>query len=182
MWNYYSKGSKYEGFNLGFYSQSLVDAIEQQLQAYQCNVNLYPIVYEREQQETLIHDFIRKTIEHFEVGEEEILRYMASNQLLKWSLVFKYDCFKHEEEVRLIIDVGIEKSKTQKKIPQIPVYYRITNGYTVPYIKLSIEKDCLSYETIGPLMCSDIHLQMCLTFGVHITYCVFCACSRIFCV
>lgn len=153
MWNYYSKGSKYEGFNLGFYSDPLINAIEQQLKPYESKVRLYPVVYDRTQQDYLIREFILKTIEHFEAGDEDILRYMASNQLLQWSLVFKNDCFKHEEEVRLIVDVGVRKFASQQDVPQISVHYRITNGYTVPYIKLSFEKYCLSYATIGPLTC-----------------------------
>ena len=82
------------------------------------------MVYERAQQNFLISDFILKTLEHFETGDEDILRYMASNQLLQWSLVFKSDYFKHEEEVRLIVDVGIKKYESQKDIPQIPIYLR----------------------------------------------------------
>ena len=35
--------------------------------------------------------------------------------------------------------------------------YRIVNGYTVPYIKLSFDKHCLSYATVGPLNCGDEH-------------------------
>ena len=156
MWNYYSKGSKYEGFNLGFYAQPMLESIETQLHPFESKVRLYPVVYEQSEQEQLIKDFIRKLIEHYEPGDEDILRYMASNQLLQWSLVFKHDFFKHEEEVRLIVDVGIKKFASQDGIPQIDVSYRISNGYTIPYIKLQFEKHCLSYATIGPLMCDAV--------------------------
>lgn len=156
MWNYYSKGSKYEGFNLGFYAHPMLESIETQLHPYESKVHLYPVVYEQVEQEKLIIEFIHKVVEHYEPGDESILRYMASNQLSQWSLVFKNDCFKHEEEVRLIVDVGIKKFDSQEDIPQISVLYRISNGYTIPYIKLEFEKDCLSYATIGPLMCDAV--------------------------
>ena len=110
--------------SLGEILDYIIKAIEQDLKPYESNVKLYPVVYERAQQNFLIRDFILKTLEHFETGDEDILRYMASNQLLQWSLVFKSDYFKHEEEFRLIVDVGIKKYESQKDIPQIPIYLR----------------------------------------------------------
>lgn len=151
MWNYYSKGNRYEGFNLGFFADLMRESVDLQLQPYESKVHLYPVVYDRNEQEKLIHDFICKITEVFKDGDEEILRYMVSNQLLKWALVFKNECFQHEEEIRLIVDVGIQKYESQKHIPQITTNYRISNGYTIPYIILPIEKHCLSYATIGPL-------------------------------
>ena len=77
--------------SLGEILDYIIKAIEQDLKPYESNVKLYPVVYERAQQNFLIRDFILKTLEHFETGDEDILRYMASNQLLQWSLVFKSD-------------------------------------------------------------------------------------------
>lgn len=158
MWNYYTKGSKYEGFNLGFYADALVQAIDLQLQPYESKVRMYPVVYDQHQQDQLIHDFICALVKNYEADDEDaVLRYMASNQLLQWSLVFKREYFKHEEEIRLIVDIGVRKYDAHQDIPQIPTYYRIVNGYTVPYIKLSFDKHCLSYATVGPLTCGDEH-------------------------
>jgi len=36
----------------------------------------------------------------------------------------------------------------------------MTKGYTVPYIKLQFEKDCLSDVTIGPLKCDVINKNL----------------------
>lgn len=155
MWNYYSKGNKYEGFNLGFFANQLLESVDLQLREYESKVGLYSVVYHPEEQERLIYEFLCSIIEHYEKVDEMALRYMASNQLLKWSLIFKNECFKHEEEIRLIVDVGVKKYKSQEGIPQIKKYYRIVNGYTVPYIKLKFDKDCLTFATIGPLTCDN---------------------------
>lgn len=153
MWNYYSKGNKYEGLNVGFFASSLLESIETQLRPYESNVKLWPVVYDREQQESLIRKFILQAVDNYNTGDDALLRCIVSEQLLRWSLVFKNECFKHEEEVRLIVDVGVQKLNSQKGIPQIETLYRMSNGFHIPYIKLQFEKHCLSYVRVGPLTC-----------------------------
>ena len=140
MWNYYSKAGKCEGFNLGFYANPLWESINAQLRPYESKVQLWPVVYERCQQEALIREFILEAVKNYTVGEEALLRCITSEQLLKWSLVFKNECFKHEEEVRLIVDVGVKKFNSQKEIPQIDTFYRMSNGFNIPYIKFQFVK------------------------------------------
>lgn len=155
MWSYYSKGNMYEGFNLGFLTHTLEESVKEHLQSYETMVHIYPVLYERVKQKELIHGFITKLAECYEEGDETSVRYMVSNQLVQWSLVFKNEYFKHEEEVRLIVDVGVKKWGTPSSIPQLKVNYRITKGFTIPYIKLQIDKYALSYVTIGPLLCDQ---------------------------
>ena len=149
MWNYYSKGNMYEGFNLGFYTRMLEESVNEHLDSYETRIHMYPVAYEKESQKELIHDFIANLAECYEVGDETSVRYTVSNQLVQWSLVFKSEHFKHEEEVRLIVDIG---KKPPCSVPQLKVNYRITKGFTIPYIILEIDKNTLSDVTIGPLL------------------------------
>lgn len=156
MWNYYSKGSMYEGFNLGFSSQALFNSAGKFFEAFESRVYMHPVIYNTEEQETLIRNFLLELMEHYQPGDETSLRYMTSNQLMNWALVFKSEFFKHEEEVRLIIYVSKDREKRlQKGIPQLDVRYRISNGYTIPYIKMVLEKECLSDATIGHLLYNE---------------------------
>ena len=63
--------------------------------------------------------------------------------------MFKNECFQHEEEVRVIIDVA-------KREHNVPIQYRFNSGFIIPYIELKVEKDDVSYVTFGPLHAKDL--------------------------
>ena len=46
-----------------------------------------------------------------------------------WSLIFKKECFEHEKEVRLIVDIA-------KNTP-IEIKYRNNYGYVIPFIEMN---------------------------------------------
>ena len=52
----------------------------------------------------------------------------------------------------MVIDVA-------KREKRIPVEYRITAGFVVPYIKLMLDKSDVSYVSFGPLQCSEEQKQ-----------------------
>lgn len=148
MWNYYSKGNRYEGFNIGFYSTILKKSLETFLDSKEAVSYVFPIIYNRTEQKKLIEKMLLKLKELYKKERESQIRYIISNRLLDWSLIFKKECFQHEEEVRIIIFVA-------KRETEIPVKYRMNAGYLVPYIELSFEKDCVSDVVFGPLLMDD---------------------------
>ena len=147
MWNYYSKGNRYEGFNIGFYPSIMKESLDKFLCDKEAIFHVYPVVYDKKEQMKMIVELLMKLKEHYSKDQETSIRYIISNRLLDWSLVFKNECFKHEEEVRIIVDVA-KREKT------LPVKYRISSGYVVPYIELKLEKEDVSYANFGPLQCS----------------------------
>lgn len=148
MWNYYSKGSKYEGFNIGFFPSGIEESLKSYLRNKEAAFHIYPVVYDRGEQKRLVRRLLSQLVEHYAEDQESSIRYIISNRLLDWCLVFKSDYFQHEEEVRIIIDVA-------KRDKSIPVDNRIASGYIVPYIKLPLEKTDVSYAIFGPLLCSE---------------------------
>ena len=148
MWNYYSKGSKYEAFNIGFFPSGIEESLKSYLHNKEAAFHIYPVVYDRGEQKLLVRRLLTQLVEHYSEDQESSIRYIISNRLLDWCLVFKSDYFQHEEEVRIIIDVA-------KRDKSIPVDNRITSGYIVPYIKLPLEKTDVSYAIFGPLQCSE---------------------------
>lgn len=144
MWNYYSKGAKYEGFNIGFYSKGIKDSLERSFVGIEVATHIYPVVYDKSVQKKLIERMLLKLKDFY--SEENIprIRAIVSTRLLDWSLVFKKDYFQHEEEVRIIIDLS-------KRESQLPVYHRINAGYVIPYIKMKLDQDDVSHITFGPL-------------------------------
>ena len=152
MWNYYSKGSKYEGFNIGFFPYCMESSLKSYLHNKEATFHIYPVVYDKGEQKRLVRHLLIQLAEHYAYEYETSIRYILSNWLLDWSLVFKSAFFSHEEEVRIIVDVAKRESK-------IPVEYRTTAGYVVPYIKLQLDKSDVSYANFGPLQCGEDQKQ-----------------------
>lgn len=155
MWNYYSKGSKYEGYNIGFQSESLKRNLENTFNSLKVNFSVCPIIYKKSEQKELIASFLKNLENHYEKGEETSVRYIVCDYLTKWSLIFKSEYFEHEQEVRVIVDV--EKKKKHGVIQERPlkINYRHNHGYIIPYIELEFDKDTLASVSIGPLQCTD---------------------------
>lgn len=104
------------------------------------------IINSRSEQKRLIEKMLLKLRDNYDKEQESSIRYIISNRLSEWRLVFKYEFFQHEEEVRIIVDVA----KREKKLP---VKHRMNAGYIVPYIELKLEKCDVSYVNFGPLQC-----------------------------
>lgn len=150
MWNYYSKGSKYEGFNIGFLSSQIEASLEKNIGPMRANYGLYSIIYNKDEQKHMMRELLVDLSDLYTKDNETSIRYIISNQLVQWSLVFKDEHFQHENEVRIIIDVA-------KKEKGIPVKYHIASGYLVPHIEIQLDKDAVSHATFGPLQCPDDH-------------------------
>lgn len=146
MWNYYSKGHKYEGFNIGFLTSRITDSLYASLDGIKAEYHVYPVVYAKEEQKAMVNKLLLKLKELYSEDQEMAIRYIISNCLKTWGLIFKSEFFQHEEEVRIIVDLP-------KKCSPLPVKYRTASGYIVPYIELTLEKDSVSYCQFGPLQC-----------------------------
>lgn len=133
MWNYYSKGNKYEGFNIGVYPNGIKESLKQLLGDKEAEFHIYPVIYSRSEQKRLIEKMLIKLRDNYDEEHESSIRYIISNRLSEWRLVFKHEFFQHEEEVRIVVDVA-------KREKRIPVNHRMNAGYLVPYIELKLEK------------------------------------------
>lgn len=147
MWNYYSKSSKYEGYNIGFYAM-IKENIESFFESKEAVADIYPVIYENTAQKELIRALLLKMKELYSQEQGTSIRYVISNKLTEWRLVFKSDYFKHEEEVRIVV-------KVSKKGSGIPLKFRNNAGYLIPYIELKLDKSMVSYVNVGPLNCPE---------------------------
>ncbi len=149
MWNYYSKGNMYEGFNIGVHSLSVRDELNINKLEY-TNYKISSVFYGQSEQEPLIRNVLNELIALYSKEEETSIRYMISNYLEEWSLIFKSEYFKHEEEVRLIVSIP---KKT--KVSIFDIKYRNSAGYIIPYIELKFNKSTVLETSFGPLTCSE---------------------------
>lgn len=144
MWNYYAKGNKYEGFNIGFHSSAIKETMACFFTGIEAAFHIYPVIYELEEQRRLMEGLLLKLRDNYSKTNEPRIRAIIANRLVDWGLIFKKDYFKHEEEIRIVIDIA-------KKETRILPRYRIYSGYTIPYIELKLEKEDLSFVSFGPL-------------------------------
>lgn len=155
MWNYYSKENKYEGYNIGFSPKNLTEYLENSFSEKDVEVSLYPIVYNRDEQEMYIFKLLSKMQELYDKQYENQIRAVVSEHLLEWNLIFKSEFFKHEEEVRIIIDIAKRTKNGVLQPRPLKVNYRNNRGFEIPYIIVDIDKKLLKNICIGPLQCEE---------------------------
>lgn len=168
MWQYYSKGGNYEGYNIGFRLNKL-------LSINPSFVDLGAVVYDEETQKkcikravsTAFRDYHEnlKEMQHLTMGQEELLHYVVDDlrrNLAKLSCFFKRPCFSGEKEIRVIINVPINEhlrnsiwSGSGKPEEIFPIRYRIQQALMIPYIEVEINPLSIEHVMIGPITSSN---------------------------
>lgn len=150
MWNYYSKGNRYEGMNIGVSSQTLLDSLEKNLNTdHTIKLNMVKVVYDTNEQLKILQTAILDIFQNYRPEYNNSVRYCIGTLLASLKPLFKLDYFSHEKEIRLFVNVF----KKFKK--DIPVCYRNNAGFVVPYIELNIARSSVSQITLGPNLGSD---------------------------
>lgn len=154
MWNYYTSGTRYEGYNVGINAEGL------RLQVYEPDIDgnsgrsgpelkceWWRVIYDKTQQRDKIKDEIERILKEGKVAKEE---YIA--QLNKWAIRFKNEIFRHEKEERLICYVPEEELENGVTLDDY-IQFRVKNGCLVPYLDVLVaDKAALREITIGTLI------------------------------
>ena len=147
MWNYYAKGNAYEGYNIGVDIEKVNDSLLRSYQDFEVSSKIYPVIYDEVEQKNLVESFMRTVLSKYDPKHDTSVRYVISNQLAMWRLLFKSKYFEHENEVRVII--SMTKPTSAKKTP-VDIKYRANGMYIIPYIEMKIEKKCMTSIMFGP--------------------------------
>lgn len=148
LWNYYSKGNYYEGFNIGFYLNEFIECLKYYFNDKYVNVYMYPVIYHENEFKDLIKKIVLELYSSYDGSNQDLLTGFISQRLFDWSLCFKCDKFEHENEVRVVIDVAEDENDVQVK-------YRIYKGYIIPYIEIKTPKSVVSSVSFGPLLLEE---------------------------
>lgn len=178
MWNYYTKGTHYEGYNVGLEVEGLClevfdpDAENKRGNFISEDANMpegcidpaedcgcgnhgkpelkceWWSVIYDRQQQK---DKIKSEIERIlRTGKLRREEYIA--QLNNWAIRFKNGIFRHEKEERLICYVPEEELHGGATLDDY-IQFRVVNGCLVPYLDVLIaDKGALKEITIGPLI------------------------------
>lgn len=157
MWNYYTKGTQYEGYNVGLEVEGLrlevfdsdsdntcgVDAAEKP----ELKCEWWSVIYDRMQQQDKIKYEIERILRTGRFSRED---YLA--QLNNWAIRFKNEIFRHEKEERLICYVPEDELRGGATLDE-HIQFRVVNGCLVPYLDVLVaDKSALQEITIGPLI------------------------------
>lgn len=149
MWNYYAKGSRYEGYNLGFQFNNSKE-LSHCFKALRTDavIDLFKIVYEDSEKKKLLLDLLKGLYDRCDFNRD-FERQRFKEQIFQHAnnlrYLFKHEAFIHENEIRFIL--RIPRSWTGYDIK-----FRQKNGIIIPYIDLKMEKRFLKRITIGPLI------------------------------
>ena len=149
MWNYYTKGDRYEGYNIGFCFWRTRHRDVQDCYGKGYNFDLFTVIYDEKQKKQIIQDKIKELYSFYNQSPNEgvlaRIKNILSYFLKALGLKFKQDCFQHEQEVRAILTVPKGSNKFK-------VEYRSKAGYIIPYIKIPFSAKIVSGITVGPLL------------------------------
>ena len=152
MWKYYAKGNHYDGRNIELETTEIINSLEMQFRGKEVAFRIFPVIYRKGEQKELISGFISVIKESRKYNQDDkLVRALVSEQLAQWALVFKSQHFSHEEEVRIIIDVGRKTNNGVLQESPIPIKYRDSNGYIIPFIELNLSKNSLRSVTLAPM-------------------------------
>ncbi len=154
MWNYYSKGDMFEGINLGLNTEKILSNFPRSFADGKVQVSVNSVVYLPEEQKQIIKEFLLDIIKNYDEEFDSSVRATVSMKLTSWKMLFKQECFSHEQEVRIIVNIA------NKYKDIFPVKYRTNSGYIIPYIELKISKDTLKSVTLGPFRGTESQIAL----------------------
>lgn len=154
MWNYYSKGDLFEGINLGMDAEAILANFPTNFANGKMRVYVSSVVYSAKEQEQIVKNFIIELANKYKEGDESSVKAVVSMKLTSLKMIFKQECFSHEQEVRIIVDVA------NKYKNNFPIRYRTNAGYFIPYIELAIDKEALKSVTLGPFRGTESQLDL----------------------
>ena len=154
MWNYYSKGSRNEGANIGIDIQAMVASLklDGKIKGKDVKtrgivkVRAVKVIYDEDEQVGIIERSLLDLSRNYSRGQETSVRSCIGMLLAHLKPVFKLDYFAHEKEVRLIVDI------VDKFQDEIAVKYRSNAGFMSPYLELDFDKTAVKSITLGPTL------------------------------
>lgn len=169
MWNYYIKDGNYQGYNIGFTVNRILNCFDSIIDS-KVFINYGEVIYDENEQIKILKKMLidadrelERQIENIEEKEAGYEVYQEELQIAiqntigeivyyieKYRLFFKDSAFKNESEFRFVMklptDFNPEKNET------LQVNYNLKHGIFVPYCDLKIDKS----KTINSIMLSPM--------------------------
>lgn len=157
LWNYYTKGDNMGGFNLKFDAKKILDSLNKKINEKKKLSNppvLYggKVVYDKYTQFKVIEDIILKFKSLYdEITDKEYLIELLVRKILIVGTFFKQECFKFENEYRIVIDLYMNDDG---EFMTIENGKNVTNknGYLIPSVDIEWNQEALIGVTVSPTL------------------------------
>lgn len=156
MWNYYSKTSSYEGYNI-WLEADVLESNSGFGKGY--SLKLVKVVYEDDEKERILDQLLLPLSELFNKEDEQGRKSILSaiqGAFDNLQFVFKNQCFAHEKEVRAILRVPRVNEDNEKVFER---KYRQKNGFIIPYVEFPLRHGVVRGATMAPLIREDVALR-----------------------
>ena len=161
MWNYYSKNSSCNGYNIILLPSYLEEEYAWQGESVEkstlatngLDLKYSRVIYDDQEKLGIIKAAIlRPYCFRFE-REDAIFRISAqiSNCLRQWQLIFKKASYQYEREARMILILPDEYPDNAIDYKQFEIKYRTKMGYLIPYVEMNFKSiEAFRGITVGP--------------------------------
>ena len=150
LWNYYTKNQNMAGYNIGF-NKNIIHKISRVVLGKSPYFVWGNVLYDQNKQKTMLSDALLDYNKVFISALAEEKKNVIDSflgLLFVLSLFFKQEFFKSENEYRIVIDNYIDP--IIKHDCAYENKFREINGFFVPYIETSFEKEDIEGITISP--------------------------------
>lgn len=158
LWNYYTKGDNIQGYNLCFDSKDLGDSLIMESALESGNI---PVIWKGD----VIYDtneqilFVKKIIQdYFDFAESDnhvndgfTISYLV-DKLMIFGIFFKNECFKVENEYRVVLDLYFDKSNGDFMAIKSKQKFYEKNGLLIPYVDIKFKPEALRNICISPTL------------------------------
>lgn len=160
MWNYYVNNGVYQGYNLGINIENFLKTFDtnNSKEADPFTVLYGGVLYNKRDQ----FKEIDSLLEEMEICYQEQGQDFAESQLClyidRYSPFYKHPKFMHEKEYRFVIEISEDRLNRNvfsncfgENNRNIKYEFRTRNGLIIPYLKVPMNKDTVSWITISPI-------------------------------
>ena len=167
LWNYYTKSDGIKGYNIGFYSKDLENQLETAPlipREHGLKVFCGKIIYNERKQKEILKSIVRdfsKVITDYKEDKTfcKIAVEVLVEKILQVGAFFKNNCFKHENEYRLLLFLTAVWDKQSQSIKFMILNKGVStyekNGLLIPYVDIEFPRNILQEITISPTIIHD---------------------------
>ncbi len=161
MWNYYSKNSSSNGYNIKLLPGYLEEEYNWQKEDeengtkanYGSDLQYLRVIYDDQEKLSIIKKAILRPYIFRHETEDAISRISAriSSCLRQWQLVFKKVSYQHEREARMILVLPDEYPDNAIDYTPFEIRFRAKMGYLIPYVEVRFKSiEAFRGLTVGP--------------------------------
>ena len=169
MWNYYSKKSVYQGYNVGIDADLMTrDNILSNTAAV--SMEMVSMIYDEREKISDIGKVVEQVYKILSGDpEDECGKKIIRDELKKRMFRFKSQFFAHEHEIRFVLYVPVTTPEEAEE-SRLKIKYTSQNGYLIPFADLVYKKELLRSITVGPLMEKEISIRTLETIKTNYHY------------